>query len=81
MLQHLQESLPIALRCSDQSLPPQQGSHPTGQIEPLAVLAGGRNFEAFTLLGLSSPQSRMKAKTGLILKNDGLIRFEVAQFF
>ena len=81
MLQHLEESLPVALRGSYQSLPPQQGCHPTGQIEPLTVLAGGRHFEALPLLGPASSQTGMKAKTGFILKNDGFIGFEVAQFF
>jgi len=81
MLQNLQESFPIAFRCAYQSLPPQQWRHPTGQIEPLAVLAGGRHSEALTLLGPPSPQAGMKAKASLILKNDGLIGLEVAQFF
>lgn len=81
MLQHLQESLPIAFRCAYQSLPPQQWCHPTGQIEPLAMLAIGRYSEALTLLGPPSPQAGMKAKASLILKNDGLIGLEMAQFF
>ena len=45
------------------------------------VLAGSRNFEALTLLGPPSPQAGMKAKAGLILKNDDFLGFEVAQFF
>jgi len=81
MLQYLQKSFPIALRCTYQSFPPQQWCYPTRQIEPLAVLAGGRNFESLTLLSPPSPQARMKAKAGLILKNDGFIGFEVPQFF
>ncbi len=81
MVKHLQESLPVAFRCAYQSFPPQQRRHPTGQIEPLVVLAGGRHSESLTLLSPPAPQAGMKAKTGLILKNDGLIVLEVAQFF
>ncbi len=51
VMQHFQESLPIAPRCSDQSLPPQEWRHPTRQIEPFVVLAIGWNPKSFALLG------------------------------
>jgi hypothetical protein len=76
-----QESLPIALRCSNQSLPPQQWRNPTRQIEPFVVLAIGWNPKSFAPLGPTPSQAGMKAKAGLILKNNGFIVFKVKQFF
>ena len=73
MLQDLQESLPVAPGRAYQSFPPQQWRHPAGQIEPFPVLAGGGNFEAFTLPGPTSPETGMKAKASFILKDDGFI--------
>jgi len=81
VMQHFQESLPIASGCSDQSLPPQQWRHPTRQIEPFVVLAIGWNPKSFAFLGPASSQAGMKAKAGLILKNNGLSGFKMAQFF
>jgi len=81
VMQHFQESLPIAPGCSDQSLPPQQWRHPTRQIEPFVVLAIGGNPKSFAPLGPAPSQAGMKAKAGLILKNNGLPGFKIAQFF
>lgn len=81
MPQHLYKSLAVAFRGADQAFPPQQGRHPAGEIEPLAMLASGRDFEPLTFLSPTSPQARMQAKAGLILENDGLIVFKAAQFF
>lgn len=81
ILQYQQKSLPVTFGGAYQAFPPQQGSHPAGQIEPLAMLAGGRNFEPLTFLSPTSPKAGMQAKAGLILKNDGFIVFKVLQFF
>ena len=81
MLQYLHESLAVTLGGAYQAFPPQQGGHPTGEIEPLAMLAGGRDLEALTFLSPASSQAGMKAKAGLILKDDGFIGFELGQFF
>ncbi len=43
MPQYPQESLPVAPGCAYQSFPAQQWRHPTGQVEPLPMLAGGGN--------------------------------------
>ena len=81
MLQHAQESVSVAPGCSYHSLPPQQRGHPTRQIKPFAVLAGGGNPQPLTLPGPAPSQAGVEAKTSLILKNDGLLWFEMAQFF
>jgi hypothetical protein len=81
MLQHLYESLAVTCGGAYQAFPPQQRRHPAGQIEPLAMLTGGRDFEPLTFLSPASPEARMQAKTGLILENDGLVVFKAEQFF
>lgn len=81
MPQHLYKSLMVTFGSAYQAFPPQQGCYPAGQIEPLAMLAGGRDFEPFTFLSPTPSQTGMQAKAGLILKNNGLIFFKVAQFF
>jgi len=79
--QHFQKSLPITPGRSDQSLPPQQWRHPTRQIKPFVVLAIGWNPKSFAPLGPTPSQAGMKAKAGLILENNGLPGFKIAQFF
>lgn len=81
MLQDLQESLPVPLLGTYESFSPQQRGHPSRQVEPLPVLAGGRNPETLTLLGPTSAEAGMKAETGLILKDDRFVDFESAEFF
>lgn len=81
MLQHLQESLMIAVRGAYQAFPSQQWRHPTGHIEPLLVLAGSRNFESLTFLSPASSQAGMQAKASLILKHNGFILLQAAEFF
>ncbi len=81
MLEYLYESLAVAFGGAYQAFPPQQGRHPAGEIEPLAMLATGSDFEPLTFLRPAPPQARMQTKAGLILENDGLVVFKAAQFF
>lgn len=81
VLQHLYKSLAVAFSSAYQALPPQQGRHPAGKIEPLAMLAGSRNLESLAFLSPTSPQAGMQAKAGLILENNGLVVLKAAQFF
>jgi hypothetical protein len=81
MLQDLEKSLPVSLDCAYESLSAQERRHPSRQIETLPMLAGGRHFEAFPLLGPTSAQPGMKAKPSFILKDDGFIGFELGEFF
>jgi len=77
MLQYSYESLTITLFGSYQPLHTQSRRYPSGQIEPLLVLAGSRHFKAFTNLRPPSSQARMQAKAGLILENNDFIEREV----
>ena len=81
MLQDFQEALRITAGSSDQSLLAQERGDPAEQIKPLAVLAGSGDTKTLAFLGPATPQTRMKAKTGFILKNDGLIGLQRLQFF
>jgi hypothetical protein len=81
MLQHSQKSLLITLGSAYQAFSPQQRCHPPRQIEPLAMLTSGRNFESLTFLSPASSQTWMQAKASLILKNNGFVVFKVEQFF
>jgi len=81
MLQNLQESLPVSPGCTYESLSAQKWSHPSRQIEPLPMLAGGRNSEAFASLGPASSEAGMEAETSLILKHERFIGFELGEFF
>lgn len=81
MLQHLYKSLLVTFGSAYQAFPPQKGRHPAGQIEPLTMLAGGRDFEPLTFPSPASSQAGVQAKAGLILKDNGFIVFKVEQFF
>jgi hypothetical protein len=81
MLKDLEEPVPVALCCAYESLPPQQGRHPAGQVEPFSVLAGSGDFEPLALLGPTSPEAGMKTEASFILKDNRFISFESAEFF
>jgi hypothetical protein len=81
VLQYLQESILVTFSGAYQTLPFYQRRHPARQIEPLAMLAGSRDFEPLTFLRPASAQTGMQAKASLILKNNGFIVFKVTQFF
>ena len=81
MLQTLDESFPVALRRPDHPSSPQQGSHPSKQIEPLAVLTGGRDAQSLSDLRPAKPEAGMQSKAGFILKDYGLPRPKRSQFF
>jgi hypothetical protein len=81
MSQAINESFPVALRRPDQPSAPQQRSHPTKQIEPLAVLTGGGDAQPLSDLRPAKPQTGMQSKTGFIFKDDSLSRPKRSQFF
>lgn len=81
VLEDLEECLPVAPGRAYDSFPSQHGRHPTGQIEPLSVLAGSGDFETLALLSPTSPKARMETKASLILKDNRFIGFEAGQFF
>jgi hypothetical protein len=81
MPQTFNESFPVALRTSDHPSPSQQRSHPSKQIEPLAMLTGGRNTQSLSDLRPTKPKAGMQSKAGFILKDYGLPRSKRSQFF
>mgnify|MGYP001572442175 CR=1 FL=1 len=80
-LEDRQEPLPIPSRGAHQAIPPQQRRHPTGEIEPLVMLAGRGNPKALAPEGPPPPQPRMTSKTRLILEDDGFVGSQGVQFF
>jgi len=81
MPEHCQESLTVTSGGADEAFLAQKRGYPAGQIEPAAMLTGSRHFEPLTSFGPATSQARMQAKAGLVLKNDGLIVFQLTQFF
>jgi hypothetical protein len=71
MLQALDESFPVALRRPDHPSSPQQGSHPSKQIEPLAVLTGGRDAHSLSDLCPAKPEAGMQSKPYGCIKKYG----------
>jgi hypothetical protein len=81
MLQAFNESFPVALGRPNHPSSPQQRSHPSKQIEPLAMLTGGWNTQSLSDLRPTKPKAGMQSKTGFILKDYGLLRSKRLQFF
>jgi hypothetical protein len=81
MLQAFNKTFPVALRRADHSPSPQQWSHPSKQIEPLAVLTGGWDAQSLSDLRPAKPEARMQSKARFILKDYGLPSPKRSQFF
>jgi hypothetical protein len=81
MPQHLYKSLLVTFGGAYQAFLSYQGCYPARQVEPLAMLAGGGNFESLTFLSPASSKARMQAKASFILKNNRFIVFKLEQFF
>jgi len=81
MFQATQESFSISLRQPQEASSTQQRGHPTEDIEPFAMLAGGRDTKPFPSLGPTDPQTRMGRETGFVLKDEGLRGSEGSKFF
>lgn len=81
IIKAIQKSLSIAICRSNHTNTTQKGSNPAKNIEPLMVLAIGRDFKAHPLFSPSSAQSGMQSKTRFIFKNNGLVRLKSLKFF
>ena len=81
MLEAAQESFSIPLRQPHEALSTQERGHPAEDIEPLAMLAGGRDAKPFPSLGPTDSQTRMGRETGFVLKDEGLRGSQGPQFF
>jgi len=81
MLQTGQESFSVSMRPSDHPPSAQQRSHPSKQIQTLAMLARRRNPQPASSLCPSYPQTRVQGKPRFVFKNDGFLRSQMSEFF
>ena len=81
MLQARKKSFPVSTRRSDHSPSAQKRSHPSKEIQPLAVLTGRRNPQPCSFLCPSYAQTRVQRKSRFVLKNDGFLRAQFPEFF
>jgi hypothetical protein len=81
MLEHGKESFAVTLGGAYESLPSQERRNPSGEVEPLSVLAGSGDFETSAFLGPTSSKARMETESSFVLKDDRFIDFEAAEFF
>lgn len=79
--QDFEKAFAIAFGCSDKTVPAKKRRHPSRDIEPLGMLACGRDFQTDTFFCPAPAKFGMKRKTGLILKNDGFTRSQILEFF
>lgn len=81
MSQTFNESFPVALGRPDHPSSPRQRSHPSKQVEPLAMLTGGRNPQSLSDLRPAKPEAGVQSKARFILKDYSLPRPKRSQFF
>ena len=81
MPEHDQKPQPIAPRCFHQPVPTQQGGHPPRAIEPLPMLAGGKDPQPLPAAGPAPAPARVQGEAGLIWEHDGLAGPQPPEFF
>jgi len=81
ILQTDDKSFSISPRPSDHPSTTQQRGSPSKQIQPLAMLARGRNAQPPPSSRPPHAQPRMKRKSRFILKNDRFPRSQPSEFF
>jgi len=79
--QNTEKSFPISSFGLNHSIPTQQRGDPSREIQPSLMLAGRRHTEPLPYSGPTEPQTRMKAKSRLILKNHGFLPTQALEFF
>jgi len=79
--QDLKKAFAVAFGRTDKTVSTQKRRHPSGDIQPLGMLARGEDFQAATFLCPASAQPGMKRKAGLILKNNRFTRPQILEFF
>ncbi len=80
-LQDLKKTFAIAFGCSDKTVSTQKRRHPSRDIEPLGMLARGRDSQTNTFLCPAPAKFGMKRKTGLVLKDNSFTRSQILKFF
>lgn len=81
MLQTRKESFSVSMGPSDYPPSAQQRSHPSKQIQTLAMLARRRNPQPASSLCPSYTQTRVQGKPRFVFKNDGFLRSQMSEFF
>ncbi len=81
MSQDLNKPFPISPFRANHSVASQKRRHPTRNIKPLVMLAGGRDAKRMSSLGPPPSQPGMQGKTRFILKNHRLPRTQILKFF
>jgi len=81
MLQARKKSFPVSTGRSDHSPSAQKRSHPSKEIQPLAVLTGRRNPQPCSFLCPSYAQTRVQRKSRFVLKDDRFLRAQSSEFF
>lgn len=76
-----EESFSVPLRTPQQSHPPQQRGNPSKNVQPFVMLAGSQDPQPMADFSPPSTKTRMQGKTGLILKDNGLLSSQRPEFF
>jgi len=79
--QNFEKPFPIPSFSPNHPIPTQQGGHPSREIQPSLMLAGGEHTEPLPNSSPTETQTRMQAKPCLILKNYGFLGTQTFKFF
>lgn len=81
LLQAIEKSRSIPTRGSHQPRSPQQGCDPPEYVQPMAMLAGGRDSKSLAPFPPSPTETWMQAEARFVLKYYGLSRPQFPKFF
>lgn len=79
--QAIEKSRSIPTRGSHQPRSPQQGCDPPEDVQPMAMLAGGRDSKPLAPFSPSPTETWMQAEARFVLKDYGLSRSQFPEFF
>ena len=79
--QDLKKAFAVAFGCPDKAVSTQKRGHPSGDVEPLGMLARGGDSQTNAFLCPAPAKLGMKRKSGLVLKNDCFTRSQILEFF
>lgn len=79
--QNRQKAFSIPFGGPDHSFFTQKRGHPSKHVEPLSVLACGRDSQTFPFLGPAAAHLGMEGESCFILKNNGFTRSKCSELF
>src|SRR5579863_2027767 len=79
--QQSQKGMRVAFGQAHQAVPPEQRSHPTKNIEPLAVFAARGDVRPLPAASPESAEARMLGKSSFVFKHQNVAGTQTAQFF